>query len=101
MILDKWISYDKKVWIAVVCAGLWIYFRTSDCYNMIPRQHIFPVVFVCGWTYLNYSGNSRVLKLGSWEIIAINDAGVNRENTSRCFYPLASRFFFFMHTEQN
>lgn len=54
MILDKRISYDTKVWIAVVCAGLWIYFRTSDCYNMIPRQHIFPVVFVCGWTYLNY-----------------------------------------------
>jgi hypothetical protein len=21
---------------------------------MIPREHWFPVVFVCGWIYLNY-----------------------------------------------
>jgi hypothetical protein len=54
MLLDKWVSYDAKVGIAVVCAGMWIYFRTESCYNMIPRQHIFPVVFVMGWTYLNY-----------------------------------------------
>jgi hypothetical protein len=55
MLLDKWVSYDTKVGIAVVCAGMWIYFRTESCYNMIPRQSIFPVVFVMGWTYLNYS----------------------------------------------
>jgi len=54
MILDEYISYDAKVQFAVVCAGFWIYFRTESCYNMIPRQHIFPILFVCGWTYLNY-----------------------------------------------
>lgn len=54
MLLDKIISYKQKVIIAVICAGVWIFYRTSDCYNMIPRQHLFPVVFVMGWTYLNY-----------------------------------------------
>ena len=54
MLLDKYLKYKHKVILSVVCAGFWIYFRTSDCYNMIPRQHIFPVIFVMGWTYLNY-----------------------------------------------
>jgi len=54
MILDKYLSYKKKVFLSIICAGFWIYFRTSDCYNMIPRHHIFPVIFVMGWTYLNY-----------------------------------------------
>jgi len=54
MFVDHLISYDTKVVIAILCAGLWIYFRTSDCYKMIPRMHIFPVLFVMVWTYLNY-----------------------------------------------
>ena len=54
MIADGLISYETKVILSVICAGLWIFFRTSDCYNMIPRQQLFPVVFVMGWTYLNY-----------------------------------------------
>jgi hypothetical protein len=54
MILDKYISYKNKVLFSVICGGFWIYFRTSDCYNLIPRKHIFPVVFVMVWTYLNY-----------------------------------------------
>uniref|UniRef100_A0A6C0HHL3 Uncharacterized protein n=1 Tax=viral metagenome TaxID=1070528 RepID=A0A6C0HHL3_9ZZZZ len=54
MFLDKIISYKQKVIFSVICSGFWIYFRTSDCYDMIPRHHIFPVVFVMGWTYLNY-----------------------------------------------
>ena len=53
MILDN-ISYKNKVLFSVICGGFWIYFRTSDCYNLIPRKHIFPVVFVMVWTYLNY-----------------------------------------------
>jgi len=54
MILDKYISYKNKVLFSVICGGFWIYFRTSDCYNLIPRKHIFPVVFVMVWTYVNY-----------------------------------------------
>lgn len=54
MILDNYISFNNKVIISVICAGLWIYFRTAECYSMIPRTHWFPVVFVMIWAYLNY-----------------------------------------------
>jgi hypothetical protein len=54
MILDKYLSFNKKVIISVLSAGLWIYFRTAQCYNMIPRLHLFPVIFVMVWAYLNY-----------------------------------------------
>ena len=54
MILDKWITFDQKVAFSVLCAGLWIYFRTAECYSMIPRLHGFPVVFVMIWAYCNY-----------------------------------------------
>ena len=54
MILDKYISFKNKVILSIICAGLWIYFRTASCYDMIPRNHFFPVLFVMVWTYLNY-----------------------------------------------
>jgi hypothetical protein len=54
MLLDNFLTYDQKVVISVVCGGLWIYFRTSECYQLIPREHIFPIFFVCFWIYLNY-----------------------------------------------
>jgi len=54
MLLDKILTYDQKVIISIICGGLWIYFRTSDCYKLIPRNHIFPIFFVCSWIYLNY-----------------------------------------------
>jgi len=38
----------------MICGGLWIYFRTQNCYDMIPRNHLFPVLFVMVWIYLNY-----------------------------------------------
>ena len=54
MLLDKYLTYHQKVYISIVCGGLWIYFRTADCYKMIPRGHLFPILFVCLWIYLNY-----------------------------------------------
>ena len=54
MLLDKFLSFDTKVYIALIFSGLWIYFRTEQCYEMIPRNKIFPVIFVLIWTYLNY-----------------------------------------------
>jgi hypothetical protein len=54
MLLDNILTYEKKVIFSMICGGFWIYFRTSDCYNLIPRKHIFPVFFVVGWIYLNY-----------------------------------------------
>lgn len=54
MILDEWLTYDQKVGVAMAAGGLWIFFRTSDCYQMIPRLTLLPVLFVVGWIYLNY-----------------------------------------------
>lgn len=54
MILDKYISFDRKVLISVICSGIWIFFRTAKCYEMIPRLNIFPVIFVMTWAYFNY-----------------------------------------------
>lgn len=47
-------TYKIKVMISVLFAGLWIYFRTDQCYVMIPRGQILPVLYVMLWTYLNY-----------------------------------------------
>jgi hypothetical protein len=54
MIFDNYLSYKNKVILSVICSGVWIYFRTSECYNLLPRHHIFPVIFVMLWCYLNY-----------------------------------------------
>jgi len=54
MLLDKYLSFNKKVYIAVLFSGLWIYFRTAQCYEMIPRREFLPVLFVMSWAYLNY-----------------------------------------------
>ena len=54
MLFDKYIPFKNKVIFSVICAGLWIFFRTQQCYDMIPSNHLFPVVFVMVWTYLNY-----------------------------------------------
>ena len=69
MILDNYLSYNIKVIIAVFFSGLWIYFRTSDCYKLIPRGHVFPILFVTAWTYLNYY-EPLVLPLGLLVLIA-------------------------------
>jgi magnesium-transporting ATPase (P-type) len=54
MLLDNFFTYNQKVLFSIICGGFWIYFRTSECYNLIPRKHIFSVVFVCIWIYYNY-----------------------------------------------
>ena len=54
MLLDKYLTFQQKIAISIICGGLWIYYRTSECYSLIPRKHLLPVVFVCFWIYLNY-----------------------------------------------
>jgi len=54
MFFDKVLSFHSKVIIAIICAGFWIYFRTAQCYDLIPREHLFPVFFVMIWAYFNY-----------------------------------------------
>jgi len=52
MIFDDYLSYNNKVIIAVIFAGLWIYNRTVECYAMIPRKSLFASIFVMIWVYL-------------------------------------------------
>ena len=54
MILDNYLTFDQKVIISIVIGTIWIYFRTQDCYKLLPRKEIFPVLFVGFWIYLNY-----------------------------------------------
>jgi len=54
MFFDKYLKYDQKVFFSIICAGVWIYFRTSNNYIMLPRHQIFPVIYVVVWAYLNY-----------------------------------------------
>lgn len=52
MFFDKYLSYNDKVIIAIISAGLWIYFRTAECYSMLPRFSILASIFVMIWVYL-------------------------------------------------
>ena len=72
MILDKYLSFDTKVYIALVFSGLWIYFRTEQCYEMIPRHKIFTVIFVMIWTYLNYYESRKIYIENSKESVNIH-----------------------------
>ena len=54
MILDKYLTFDQKVLISIISGIIWIYFRTMDCYKMLPRKQIIPTLFVAVWIYLNY-----------------------------------------------
>ena len=54
MILDKYISFDQKVYISIIFASLWIYLRDLGCYRLLPRRSLFAVVIVAVWTYANY-----------------------------------------------
>lgn len=54
MILDSVLSFHTKVCISILSGAVWIYFRTQQCYAMLPNHHILPVLFVSLWIYLNY-----------------------------------------------
>ena len=54
MILDRFLSKNQKITISVLSGIVWIYFRNNECYSMIPRKNIFPMIFVGIWIYLNY-----------------------------------------------
>jgi hypothetical protein len=54
MILDKYLTFQQKIYISLVACVIWIYFRTEECYSMIPRKSFFSVLFVVIWVYINY-----------------------------------------------
>lgn len=53
MILDN-ISVNGKIIFSVICAGLWVFFRTDNCSDILPNHSIFLVIFVMSCVYLNY-----------------------------------------------
>ncbi len=54
MILDNFFSRDDKIIISIIGGMLWIYFRTQECYKLVPRKSILTAIIVGCWIYLNY-----------------------------------------------
>ena len=54
MLFDNYLTFDDKVKISMLASIIWIYFRTAECYKLIPRKSISSVLFVTTWVYLNY-----------------------------------------------
>lgn len=54
MLLDNYLSFDDKVKISMLTSVIWIYFRTTECYKLIPRKSIISIIIVTIWVYLNY-----------------------------------------------
>jgi hypothetical protein len=68
MIFDDYLSYNNKVIIAIIFAGLWIYNRTVECYAMIPRKSLFSAIFVMIWVY-SYSYEPLFCPIGLFILI--------------------------------
>ena len=54
MFFDTYLSFDNKVKISILASIVWIYFRTAECYKLIPRKSILSVLLVTTWVYVNY-----------------------------------------------
>lgn len=54
MIFDNYLTFDDKVKISMLASIIWIYFRTAECYKLIPRKSIVSILLVTTWVYLNY-----------------------------------------------
>ena len=54
MILDKHLKYNEKIKISILAGAIWIYFRTNECYILLPRKSIISVLLVSLWIYYNY-----------------------------------------------
>ena len=63
MILDKYLTHEHKLYIALVAASAWIYLRTVTCYKLLPRQHISSVFLVIVWIVL-YDKDPLFLPMG-------------------------------------
>ncbi len=54
MLFDKYLTYEHKIYIAIVASAIWIYFRTLGCYLALPRKSFIAVILVSIWMYCNY-----------------------------------------------
>ena len=54
MILDTKLTRNQKIQVSMIVGALWIYFRTQDCYALLPRKSVVSVILVAAWIYANY-----------------------------------------------
>ena len=54
MILDEYLSFDMKIIISIISGSIWIYFRTTQCYILLPRKSVLSAIMVSLWIYYNY-----------------------------------------------
>lgn len=54
MLFDNYLTYEQKVYIAIVASVIWIYFRTLGCYLALPRKSVISALLVSIWMYCNY-----------------------------------------------
>ena len=53
MILDQYITYDDKIKY-LFCRTIWIYFRTTSCYILLPRSLLSVLLFLFGYIIILY-----------------------------------------------
>ena len=63
MILDRHLTHQQKIIIAMVAAAIWIYFRTFDCYKLLKRKSLISIPIVIAWIYL-YNKDPLFLPIG-------------------------------------
>jgi len=85
MILDRYLSLEKKYFISVVIGFIWIMFRTDSCYNLIPRGKILPALVVSLWIYLNYK-EPLFLPLGLFVLFVGSYIADHSKNTKTLNY---------------
>lgn len=54
MLFDKYLTFEQKIYIAIISGSIWIYFRTLGCYLALPRKSFLSVILVSIWLYANY-----------------------------------------------
>jgi hypothetical protein len=54
MLFDKYLTFEQKIYIAIISGSIWIYFRTLGCYLALPRKSLISVILVSLWLYFNY-----------------------------------------------
>ena len=82
MILNNYLTFEQKIYIAVISSMIWIYLRTSDCYALIPRKSIFSVLFVAIWVYTNYY-DPLVVPLGLLILYLYSEARKVKNNVNK------------------
>jgi hypothetical protein len=63
MFFDTILTRQQKIYISMITGIFWIYFRTFDCYALLERKKIFPIILVVLWIYL-YEKDPLFLPIG-------------------------------------